>query len=416
MSRVRSVGVGVLAGMSLMVSVSGAQAQVPDSTRRDTTVIQMEDLTIRATRPIASVSGASAVRLSLESPRIGPVPLLEQALRQIPFVHVRENSRGEAQLTLRGTESRQVAVLVDGIPLTLGWDARTDLSIIPIDAAREIELYRGISSVLHGPNVLGGVVAIEIGRGAVDLDRGLSAVQAGVDATGATILGARLGRTWSFDEGRLSIQAGGGHRSRDDVPLPSGVIQPIEAEPGSRLNSDLEHASGFFTGRYETDAGAWVSLSAFGYHAEKGVPPELHISDPRRWRIPETNRFMSALSAGTGWGKTPFGSGDFEVSVGIDEGDTQIDEYETLAYQNIAESEFADDRTLTLRALSDHELGQRDLSNRADLGRNPSHRAHRTGRDIDIPPTPLQSRGRGGGAARRRRPGVLVNRPAQRRS
>ena len=67
---------------------------------------------------------------------------------------------------------------------------------------------------------------------------------------------------------------------------------------------------------------------------------------------------MSTVSAGTGWRSTPFGTGDFEVSIGIDAGDAQIDEFETLAYADIAEQEFADDRTLTFRGLSDHELGE----------------------------------------------------------
>ncbi|WP_419165098.1 TonB-dependent receptor [Candidatus Palauibacter sp.] len=335
----------------------GVAGQVPDTLRRDTTVFRMRELRIEATRPIASVSGASAVRLSLQSPRVAAVPLLEQALRELPFVQVRENSRGEAQLTLRGTESRQLAVLVDGVPLTLGWDARTDLSLIPIDAAREIELFRGISSVLHGPNVLGGVVSIEIGHGSVDPARRLNGAQGGVDATGAMFGGVRLGRTWSSGDGGLSVQGGGAWRSRDGVPLPGGVTQPAGADPERRLNSDLDHASAFFTGRYESEAGGWVSMSTFGYRAAKGVPPELHVRSPRRWRIPDTKRFVGTVSAGTAWGRTPLGTGDFEVSIGVDAGDAQIDEFDTLAYEEIVGQEFAEDRTLTLRALSDHELG-----------------------------------------------------------
>ncbi|WP_423924227.1 TonB-dependent receptor plug domain-containing protein [Candidatus Palauibacter sp.] len=335
----------------------GVAGQVPDTLPRDTTVFQMRELRIEAMRPIASVSGASAVRLSLQSPRIAAVPLLEEALRELPFVQVRENSRGEAQLTLRGMESRQLAVLVDGVPLTLGWDARTDLSLIPIEAAHEVELFRGISSVLHGPNVLGGVVSIEIGHGSVDPARRLNGVQGGVDATGAMFGGVRLGRTWSSGAGGLSVQAGGGYRSRDGVPLPGGVTQPAGADPERRLNSDLDHASAFFTGRYESEAGAWVSMSTFGYRAAKGVPPELHIRSPRRWRIPDTKRLVGTVSAGTAWGRTPLGTGDFEVSIGVDAGNAQIDEFDTLAYEEIVGQEFADDRTLTLRALSDHELG-----------------------------------------------------------
>ncbi len=348
----------LLAALACLPGARGVAAQVPDSVSRDTVSFRLRELRIEALRPVASVSGASAVRLSLQSPRVAAVPLLEEALREIPFLQVRENSRGEAQPALRGTESRQLAVLVDGVPLTLGWDARTDLSLIPVDAAREIQLFRGISSVLHGPNVLGGVVSIEIGHGSVDADRRLNGMQGGMDATGAAFGGVRLGRTWSSGDGGVSVQAGGAYRTRDGVPLPGGVVQPVTVDPNRRLNSDLDHASAFFTGRAESEGGAWVSMSTFGYRAERGIPPELHVMNPRRWRMPETKRVVGTVSAGTGWGRTPFGTGDFEVSIGVDAGDAQIDEFETLAYGEIAGQEFADDRTLTFRGLSDHELGE----------------------------------------------------------
>lgn len=348
------LSMALLAG-SLAAPLTGQARQ--DSTARDTVVFEMEDLRIRATRAVATTTGASAVRLSLESPRLAPLPLLAEALRAMPFVQVRENSRGEAQLTLRGTESRQVAVLVDGVPLSLGWDARTDLSVIPTDAAREIRLYRGISSVLHGPNVLGGVVEIDLASGRAGTEPPRSGFQGGVDETGATVFGGRFGDTWAAGDGRLYVQAGAGRRSRDGVPLAGGVSQPVEPEPGERLNSDFEHTSGFVTARYEAPSGAWASLSSFAFRAERGVPPELHLQDPRRWRIPETARLVTALSAGTAWGETPLGEGDIEVSLGLDFGDTQIDAYETLAYKTIAEREFSDTRTITARLVADHTLG-----------------------------------------------------------
>ncbi|MFV1987542.1 MAG: TonB-dependent receptor plug domain-containing protein [Gemmatimonadota bacterium] len=340
------------------VAAGETAAQVPDSLRRDTLLYQMEDLRVRTTRPVSTTSGASAVRLSLEIPRLEPIPLLADALRAMPFVQVRENSRGEAQLTLRGTSSRQVAILVDGVPLTLGWDARTDLSVVPTDAAREIQLYRGISSVLHGPNVLGGVVEIDLSAGASGSEPPGNSIQGGVDATGAAVVGGKVGSVSKLGSGSLMWQAGGGYRSRDGVPTARGVTQPVEPVEGQRLNSDLRHASGFLTGRYEAESGAWASLSSFAFSAERGVPPELHIADPRLWRIPETRRMVTALSGGTEWFETPFGGeGDVEVSLGLDVGSMQIDAFETLAYETVEESEFWDDRTVTARALADHTIG-----------------------------------------------------------
>ncbi len=331
--------------------------QVPDSARIDS-VFTLEDLRVTAVRPLASPSGASAVRLDMSVPHVEPVPLLEEALRRIPFLQVRENSRGEAQVTLRGTESRQIAVLLDGVPLTLGWDARTDLSLIPVDAAREIQFFRGMSSVLHGPNVLGGVIHIDVGRGEERSVRPSTGIQGGVDQTGALFAGGRIGHQVASDNGGLlSIQGGVGWRSRDYVRLPSGIGTAYEGGDDDRTNSDLLHRSAFVTGRYSSPTGGWLAASAFAYDAEKGVPPELHVSDPRLWRIPDSKRGVLVLSGGTPWGQTPFGTGDFEISLGFDSAESQIDAFESLLYNNVVDHERATDRTLTFRGLSDHQAG-----------------------------------------------------------
>ncbi len=329
----------------------------PDTLAEDTTVYELEALRVRTTRPLATQAGATAVRLNLDAPRVFAAPILDEALRRMPFFQVRENSRGEAQLTLRGTESRQVAVLVDGIPLTLGWDARTDLSLIPVGAAREIQMYRGLSSVLHGPNVLGGVVEIDIVRGT----SGVPAppplrTQLGIDGTGAAAVAAEAGKRIATGANDLTVRGGLAFRTRDGVALASGVDQPVP-DHDLRLNSDRQHFNGFLAARYgSSEGGPWIALSSFGFTADKGVPPELHIENPRLWRIPETSRVVTGLSGGTGWGATPLGEGDLEASFGVDWGNSRIEEYETLAYQTVAQEELSDDRTITARLVGDHTL------------------------------------------------------------
>ena len=116
-------------------------ANFPDSCRLD-------GMRVVAGRRLTVTGGVGVVEMRLDSLGSVPIPTLEQALREMPLVRVRENSRGEAQPSLRGATDRHIAVLVDGVPLTLGWDHRTDLSIIPLTAARSIHLLRGLSSVL----------------------------------------------------------------------------------------------------------------------------------------------------------------------------------------------------------------------------------------------------------------------------
>ncbi|UCF21462.1 MAG: TonB-dependent receptor [Gemmatimonadota bacterium] len=336
--------------------VTPAWAQEPDSLPPDT-VYALEELRVQVTRPVATAGGASALTTRLDSLAAPPSPTLEEALRRVPLIQIRENSRGEAQPQLRGMESRQVAILVDGVPITLGWDNRTDLSVVPLTAARELTLVRGLSSVLHGPNALGGVVLVSIAEGTDLAPEPPVQFSAGIDGLGNSSLALGLATAFQGEQGKLTLRAGGGYRDRSASPLPSGVQQPDFGPSDERLNSDFEQLNGYVVARYRRSSGSWASLSSFGYGAERGVPPELNVVEPRLWRYPNTRRWVTALSAGTGWQRTPLGRGDLEASFGIDLGETEIDTYESLAYDSITGGESGDDRTLSLRLLADHTLG-----------------------------------------------------------
>ncbi|MEJ2678593.1 MAG: TonB-dependent receptor plug domain-containing protein, partial [Gemmatimonadota bacterium] len=335
-----------------------AQRPTPDSLPHDSSVIEVDRIVVRVARPVATTGGASAYVADLDSLRaMQPVPTMDEVLREMPLVQVRANSRGESQLTLRGAGERQVAVLVDGVPLTLGWDHRTDLSVLPMTAARSITLVRGLSSVLHGPNVLGGVVEVGVARSAdpVELPEP-TRFMGSVDQLGGHTVGAVTATTTALGSGSLKLRAGGGYRSRPGFARSHGLPDPFVAGD-TRVNSDLRHVDGFVAARYAGDGGQWASFSASGFDAERGVPPELHTDKPRFWRYPDTRRMVAALSAGTGDRSTGLGTGDLEMSVGLDLGHTHIDDYASVAYDQIQQTELDDDRTLTFRALAEHTLG-----------------------------------------------------------
>lgn len=66
---------------------------------------------------------------------------------------------------IRGTESRHVLVLIDGIPLNNAGISNTpDLSQIPISLIQRIEYIRGPRSALYGSDAIGGVINIITGR------------------------------------------------------------------------------------------------------------------------------------------------------------------------------------------------------------------------------------------------------------
>ena len=360
-------------------------AQRSDSLRSDRfenypDSFRLDGIRVVAGRRLTVTGGVGVVEMRLDSLGSVPIPTLEQALREMPLVRVRENSRGEAQPSLRGATDRHIAVLVDGVPLTLGWDHRTDLSIIPLTSARSIRLLRGLSSVLYGPNVLAGVVSIDVARGVERLEAPPPAtLSSALDHNGGLILGGTVARSLESGGGQWLVQGGAGFRDLPGVSIPSGdsgiLGDPalLSADGDLRLNSDARHKDAFVSVRYQGDEGGWMSLTSSGFDVERGVSPETHEADPRLWRYPDHARVITAVSGGTGRKETGWGSGDLEASLGVDFGSFRIQQFDTPTYENVIEEEEGDDRTVTLRVLGAHSIGERgDLRTALTYG-NISH-------------------------------------------
>lgn len=353
----------VILAVSFAPSLVTAQ-DPPDSIPQDS-VRRLGGLTVRVARPSLTTGGSSAVVLELDSLGITPAPSMEQVLRAMPLIQVRRNSRGEMQPSLRGAEDRQIAILMDGVPLTLGWDHRSDMSIIPLTAARSVTLVRGLSSVLYGPNTLGGVVDVSVARadtrvGSVTpLALGFS-----LDDTGGTNTSLTGGHLIDNRNSQWVFRAGAGLHDREGFPVSGGAAADSSLRPqflsadALRLNSDEKRVDGFLTARYRADEGAWSSFSVSGYDVERGVPPETHQDAPRLWRYPEQRRLIAAISGGIGQRSTGAGVGDLEASIGFDLGSTLIEQFASEAFQTVDETEASDDRVVTVRLLGDHTLSE----------------------------------------------------------
>jgi len=342
----------VVAALAFSSEGSSAQVPPPDS------VLTLGDLSVSVRREFGLIGGASAIAYSPATMYLPPIPTVEEALRQMPLVDVRQNSRGQSEISIRGSESRQVAVLVDGIPLTLAWDARADPSVIPLIGAERIEVVRGLSTLLTGPNVLGGVIDISLGR-ATGLEAPEDAVRwsAGLDQEGGYSFGGSVVETHQGLNGSWVIRGGGGYRSRDGVVVP-GEVADDSGPDGLRTNSYLDQLTGFGALRYEDDSGRWLSVSGSGQSSERGVPPELHLGEPRLWQYPaEWSGFLST-AAGTGQIETRWGQGEFDLNLGVHGGRQEIDAFSSLGYEEVADTEVGKDRTVSARLTGKHTAGE----------------------------------------------------------
>ena len=330
-------------------------AQQPDTVLADT-ARKLVPVTVTESRAAGTVGGASTVVIRPEQLRSSPAPVLEQALRESPFVHVRQNSRGEMELSIRGSDSRQAAVMLDGIPITLGFDHRTDPSLVPLTGAQNLVIVRGLSSLLNGPNTLGGTIEVSHDDAFGRLGSGRLWGGAGVDENAAYVASIGGGRdVENLAGGELSIRAGASHRDRAGFSLPANADDSTAVD-GLRTNSDMRESDGFVATRWRGDVGRSIGLLLSGFDAQRGVPPEEHISQPRLWRYPYHTRVLAALSANAGGFATPVGFATLEGGVGYNAGRTKIDSYSDRSYRHVVAEELGDERTWTTRARFTHSL------------------------------------------------------------
>jgi iron complex outermembrane receptor protein len=116
---------------------------------------ELGEIIVRATKPglIENVSSEEAEDLERRD--------LAEALTLLPGVSLQKTgARAESMVTIRGFDLRQVPVFIDGIPVYVPYDGYADLGRFSVPAAGEIEVAKGLSPVLAGPNALGGLVNV----------------------------------------------------------------------------------------------------------------------------------------------------------------------------------------------------------------------------------------------------------------
>lgn len=127
--------------------------------------------TVRApAAPRRDPAAVTIIELGLPGQENQPSPYKTSVAEVIagqPGVQVRA-SGGLGQFSgavLRGAAPSQVAVLVDGVPLSRGSQAAVDLSLLPIAGVERIEIYRGAPPLELGVDAIGGTINLITRRG-----------------------------------------------------------------------------------------------------------------------------------------------------------------------------------------------------------------------------------------------------------
>ena len=139
----------------------------------------IETITVSATPVDLEEAGASVDVITREDILLSNLPTLQELLRTIPGFSVSQQGSAGAltQLRVRGAESNQVLVLIDGIEANdLSQGSEFDFSKILTGDIERIEVVRGPQSALWGSDAMAGVVHIITNPGPGTRDNGFEAL------------------------------------------------------------------------------------------------------------------------------------------------------------------------------------------------------------------------------------------------
>lgn len=343
----------LVAIVSLAMSPAAGWAQ--QATRQDSVAQRLEPTRITAPRGGTTAGGAAMLVINVDSARIKPSPTLADLMRTVPLVLVRTNSRGEAELSVRGSESRQVGIMLDGLPLSPGWDGRADPGLIPLTGISRVNYVRSTGTVLNGPNALGGVLNLTYDEPAAGSFSKLFSL--GTDETGARLFSGTVAGTAGDASSRVTWRLGAGLRDYDGLIRAGGVSDPSGGEPRLRTNTDSREYD--YLGRlgWAGANGAGITATVSGFDGEGGVAPELHVAGPRYWRYPERSRRMVQLGATAPRLTSGLGITQIRVSGGVIDGRTRIESFSNATYSTVSGTESGDEKVTNVRAAVSQTVG-----------------------------------------------------------
>lgn len=123
----------------------------------------LDTLVITGTRTEKSISDSpvQVTVLQREELEARQVNTVAEALRHIPGVQLGSIHGDEGdQVIMQGMQGDQVAVLIDGMPVSASTGSTVNLSRLNLNQVERIEVVRGATSALYGSDAMGGVVNI----------------------------------------------------------------------------------------------------------------------------------------------------------------------------------------------------------------------------------------------------------------
>lgn len=252
------------------------------------------------------------------------------AVSILPGVNVQSvGGRGERLIFVRGFNSRQVPLFIDGIPIYVPYDGNIDLSRLTTADIAEVSVTKGFTSMLFGANTLGGSINVVTRRptepleietgGSMGFDR------RGQHNTGNAYLNA------GTQQGSWYAQFGLSFYDQDYFTLAAG-FRPTPAEDGrERENSDAEDAKISFKIGFTPNASDEYALSYQNQQSERNTPPYAGTVpgvSVRYWQWPKYDKESLYFIARKGLGENHYA----RLRLYLDQFDNAVSSFDDARY------------------------------------------------------------------------------------
>ncbi len=127
-------------------------------------VFELGDVVVSTDRE-AKGNITTVSKITAEEIKAGGAQTLDEALRMVPGVDVDKGGKGEMHISIRGFDQSDLKVLIDGVPAHETYFRTLDLGQFPVESIAEIKIIKGASSLMYGPNTMGGVINIITKKG-----------------------------------------------------------------------------------------------------------------------------------------------------------------------------------------------------------------------------------------------------------
>ncbi|MCS7316171.1 MAG: TonB-dependent receptor [Bryobacterales bacterium] len=209
------------------------------------------------------------------------------ALASAPGVHLdRIGQRNELAVLIRGFDVRQIPLYVDGIPVYVPYDGYMDLDRMLVAGVSEIEVAKGFTSPLYGPNALGGAVNLISREPAKPFHAEAGAGYGSGDQVQVFFNGGVRRRQFWTESGFSWLSA-------DGFPLSAKFGGSPTQPPGRRLNAWREDSLLRLRFAWTPGVGEQYSFTFARQQGEKGQPPYAGL-DPavrvRYWQWPQWDK------------------------------------------------------------------------------------------------------------------------------